>query len=191
MTPPTEPEPGLPPLVGRKILVTGTTGAGKSTMARSLAARLVLPYTEVDALFHGPGWVRRPAFEDDVAAAVAGAEWVLDAANYSSVKDLLWSSADTLVWLDYGKPLVMSRVLRRSFARATYARQLWNGNTEGFRDWVDPEHPIRWAWSTYDRRRAENLARIADPQWSGLAVVRLRSPRDASAWLRGLPDFRP
>jgi adenylate kinase family enzyme len=160
-------------------------------MARQLAARLGLPYTEVDALYHGPGWVPRPSFEADVAAVVAAPGWVLDSMGYETVRDLIWSTGDTLVWLDFGKPLVMARLLRRSFDRALHRRELWNGNTEGFRDWLSPEHPIRWGWSEFAPRRALMLTRIADPRWSHLAVVRLRSPRAASEWLHGLPDFRP
>jgi adenylate kinase family enzyme len=190
MTPPTEP-PVPPPPLGRRILVAGSTGSGKSTMARELAARLGLPYTEMDALFHGPGWVPRPTFEADVEAVVAAPAWVLDSMGYESVRDLVWSRGETLVWLDFSRPLVMTRLLRRSFDRAANRRELWNGNSEGFRDWLSPEHPIRWAWTTFAARRALMLTRIADPRWSQLAVVRLRSPRDASAWVRGLPDFRP
>lgn len=40
-------------------------------MARQVAARLEVPYRELDALFHGPGWTRRPEFVDDVTAAVS------------------------------------------------------------------------------------------------------------------------
>jgi hypothetical protein len=29
--------------------------------------------------------------------------------------------------------------------QATTRRELWNGNRETFRDWLDPDHPIRWA----------------------------------------------
>jgi adenylate kinase family enzyme len=159
-------------------------------LARELAARLGLAYAEVDALFHGPGWLKRPSFEADVAAVAAAPGWVLDAAGYASVRDLLWARADTVVWLDYSRPVVMSRVLRRSFARATYDRELWNGNTETFRDWLSPEHPVRWAWSEFDRRRADTLARSADQAWAPLTVLRHRQPRDTRHWLRSVPDCR-
>ena len=209
MTPRTD----LPPRPGRRILVGGSSGSGKSTLARELAARLGLPCTEIDALFHGPGWTRLPTFESDVDTATRGDDWIVDSWGYQGVRDLLWARADTLVWLDYRRSVVMQRVVRRSFARATYDRELWNGNMEGFGDWLDPEHPVRWVWSTFTSRREETLARTFDPRWRHLCVVRLRSPRapgpgwrrsrtyrsrthDApptSAWVlvrRGLPDCR-
>jgi adenylate kinase family enzyme len=155
-------------------------------MARALARRLALPYTEIDALFHGPGWTRRPAFEADVGEVASCEAWIFDSWGYQGVRDLLWSRADTLVWLDYTRPVVMGRVLRRSFARATYDRELWNGNTESFRDWADPEHPVRWAWSTFTSRRDETLARTLDPRWAHVGVIRLRSPRGARRWLQSI-----
>ena len=175
----------------RRILVAGISGSGKTTLGRRVAATLDLPFVELDALFHGAGWQPRPEFETDVDAATAGDAWVVDSHGYRQVRDLLWSRADTLVWLDYPRPVVMGRVLRRSFARATYDRQLWNTNTEGFRDWLDPEHPVRWAWAQHRHRRAEIAGRLADPRWAGIRVVRLRSPRAARRWLAGLRPVRP
>lgn len=77
--------------------------------------------------------------------------------------DLMWTRADTLVWLDLPRPAVMQRVIGRSLARVLDRRELWNGNREDLRAWLDPGHPVRWAWSRYDERRAEYSARMADP----------------------------
>jgi hypothetical protein len=57
------------------------------------------PLVELDALHHGAGWVTRPTFVDDVDAATRGSAWVVDG-NYAAVRELLWSRADTVVWLD-------------------------------------------------------------------------------------------
>lgn len=170
----------------RRVLVGGISGAGKSTLARVLARRLAVPYVELDALHHGPNWTKRPSFETDVAALAAGGCWVVDSLGYPSVRDLLWERADTLVWLDLERAIVLRRVLWRSFARATYDRALWNGNIESFRDWLNPEHPIRWAWSQHGPRRQLVAERLASDRWAHLDVVHLRTPRQAARWLAGI-----
>ena len=43
-----------------RVVVAGISGVGKTTLARRLAAARGLRHVEVDALFHGPGWQRRP-----------------------------------------------------------------------------------------------------------------------------------
>ncbi len=78
----------------RRIAVGGVTGAGKSTLARRLAVGLDLPYTELDSLYHGPGWVPRASFETDVAALVATERWVSEW-QYRTVRELIVSRADT------------------------------------------------------------------------------------------------
>ncbi|MBL7827295.1 MAG: hypothetical protein JNJ57_11730 [Saprospiraceae bacterium] len=47
----------------KKILLIGTGGAGKSTLANSLASHLRIPLIHLDALFRRPGWVQTPAAE--------------------------------------------------------------------------------------------------------------------------------
>jgi hypothetical protein len=54
-----------------------------------LAARLGVACVELDAIHHGPGWVPRPTFAQDVDAATRGSAWVVDG-NYSAVRELLW-----------------------------------------------------------------------------------------------------
>lgn len=84
-----------------------------------------------------------------------------------------------MAWLDDGRPVVMVRVRRWSFARATYDRTLWKNNREGFRDWSTPSTQCAGRWSQHGPRRAALEARTADPRWSALDVVRLRTPCEA------------
>jgi adenylate kinase family enzyme len=44
----------------QRIVVVGTTGSGKTTMAGQLAGRLGYPHVEQDALNWGPDWTMRP-----------------------------------------------------------------------------------------------------------------------------------
>jgi hypothetical protein len=80
----------------------------------------------------------------------------------------------------------MSRVLRRSFHRAATRRPMFNGNTETFRSWLDPEHPVQWAWTQYDARRQDIQARFADPAYAHLEQITFTRTDQARAWLDSL-----
>ena len=168
-----------------RVVVIGSSGSGKSTFARRLAASLDAPRIELDALNWGPGWLNRSrddpeAFARRLEAAIAGERWITDG-NYRAAMLRTLPRATDLVWLDYPRPLVMARVIRRSVLRSLDGRELWEGtgNREDFRRWLDKEHPIRWAWDTFHRRRAEYEALFADPRLSSVRKHRLRRPGDA------------
>ena len=166
----------------RRVLVVGQSGSGKSTVARRLASRLGVPHLELDALFHGPGWVQSPSFADDVDRLTAHGDWVVDG-NYSAVRDLLWSRADTVVWLDLSRTTTLRRAVWRTVHRVVRRAELWNGNRERLRTVLRATHPIRWTWSTAAAHRAAYEERMADPRWSGLRIVRLTRARDVGRWL--------
>ena len=44
--------------IGRRVIVTGMAGAGKSTFARQLSAKAGLPVIDLDVHFWKPGWVQ-------------------------------------------------------------------------------------------------------------------------------------
>ena len=69
--------PRRPP---RRIAVHGASGSGKTTLATGLAERLGIGHTELDGLYHQPGWTELPTdeFRDAVARVVDGPAWVVD-----------------------------------------------------------------------------------------------------------------
>jgi adenylate kinase family enzyme len=165
-----------------RIVVIGISGAGKSTLAAQLAGGLGVPHVELDALHWEPGWTMASpaAFAARVEAATAGPAWVADG-TYRAVRPLLWHRATHLVWLDYERPVIMARVIRRSLARALSRRELWNGNRERWRSWLEPGHPIRYAWAQWSPRRRELEALLAGGEYPHLTVLRLRRPADVPA----------
>ncbi len=169
----------------KRVLIVGVSCNGKSTLGRALAARLGVPYTEVDALHHGPNWTEATAEEltERVEAAMAASDgWVLDGAYDWKLGELLWARADTVVWLDQPLPLILWRLWRRSFRRIRNHEELWNGNRETWRNLV-------WGWDAlfpftvraFFRRRATWPERM-----ERYDVVRLRTPREVQAFLDGV-----
>jgi adenylate kinase family enzyme len=168
--------------VRMRIMVVGTSGAGKTTMARAIATALELPCIELDRLNWTPNWQALSQTDPNefvrrVSEAITANAWVSDG-HYGLVRDLLWRRATHLIWLDYGRGLIMFRVIRRSIARALDQSELWpgTGNREDWRRWLRPSHPIRWAWRTWRQRRARFEELLSRPQYGHLAVLRLRAP---------------
>jgi adenylate kinase family enzyme len=170
----------------RRILVGGSAGSGKSTLARELSARLGLPYTELDSLYHGPGWVPRESFRCDVERIVAADIWVSEW-QYTPVRPLLLERAELLVALDYSRARVMTRVVRRTLERRLRRIELWNGNLEPpLRTiFVDRDHIVRWAWNMFSHNR-RRLRELEESPPAGVTVRRFRSPRETAAWLSAL-----
>ncbi len=169
----------------RRVLVAGTSGSGKSTLARRVAAALDAPYVEIDALFHGSGWTRRPEFEADVERFTAQERWVTEW-QYPDVRPLLLERADLLVWLDLPRATVMRQLTARTIRRRLRREHLWNGNVEPpLRTfWTDPDHIVRWGWRTH--HETAYRVRSALTQRPDLAVVRLRSHADGDRWVDAL-----
>lgn len=172
--------------VPRRVLVAGVSGSGKTTLARRLAARLDLPCTEIDALFHGPGWAPRPTFVEDVRAVV-GQEAFVTEWQYRAVRPLPLDEAELVVWLDLPTATTLRQVVARTVRRAVHKEVLWNGNVEPplWTIFTDRDHIVRWAWST--RRSLRTLPAVVAQQDPPVALVRLRSRRQVETWFRRLP----
>lgn len=178
----------------QRVHVIGTSGSGKTTLARALGQRLGVPHIELDALHWGPNWtpVAEDVFRERVMQAIAEPMWSIDG-NYGRVRALIWSHADTVVWLDYPLFTIMCRLLIRTTDRAIRHVDLWSGNRESFkRSLFSHDSILLWALHTYQRRRQEYPKLMADPEYGHITFVRLRSPRQSASWLASVdPSSHP
>ena len=171
----------------RRIAVHGASGSGKTTLATALADRLGVDRTELDGLFHQPGWTELPTdeFRAAVADVVDGSGWVVDG-NYRQVRDLVWARAQVIVVLDLPRWRVMAQLLRRTITRSARGAELWNGNRESFRNLLSTDadrNVVLWSWRTHGRYHLEVPAEARAE--AGHARVVVLSDRRAIA---GFPD---
>jgi adenylate kinase family enzyme len=172
----------------RRVNVVGTSASGKTTFARALAARMGVPSVELDALHWEPDWTEAPVerLRQRVADATAGDGWVVDG-GYSAVRDIVWSRAEAVIWLDFPLRTVLWRYAIRTQRRIRAGEELWpgTGNRERLSAHLLSRDSLLWLiLSTYRRRRREYPTMLAaNPQ---LASVRFRSAVEADAWLAAL-----
>lgn len=172
----------------KRVVVIGTTGAGKSTLAERLARRLGGDFVDLDVLHWGPNWSvpRIDDFRQRVEAAVAGERWAV-AGNYSATRDIVWGRADTIIWLDYPLPLILGRILRRTIRRVATREELWNGNREHLQaQFASRDSLFYVAVTTYRSRRRKFAAALAQPEYGHLVVWRFRWPGALGEWERPL-----
>jgi len=164
-------------------VIASASGNGKTTLGRALAQQLGVPFVELDALVHGPGWAEASDTElrARIAPVVASAGWVIDGSYERKLGDLVLDAADLVVWLDLSMWIWLPRLARRTWRRARRREELWNGNRESLRNAV-----IGWdslfvyALRSHFRRRRELPDRLA-----GRPVIWLRSPAEVERFLQG------
>ncbi len=176
-------------LQGRRIIVIGPSCAGKSTLGHRLAEFLDVPFVELDALFWKPGWEESTdeEFVPKVLEATAGEGWVVAGAYHRQTEPTIWPRAETAVWLDLPLRVVTWRILMRSWVRWRRKEVLWGTNEERFwsqlKVWSEEDSLIAYTWRTFRQKRSRYMSAMADPAYGHIEFVRLRSQREADAWL--------
>jgi adenylate kinase family enzyme len=163
----------------RRILVIGSGGSGKTTVAKEIARRTGLPLIHLDQLFWRPGWDPTPDDEWDrrIDELIAQDAWVLDG-NYGRTLAVRIAAADTVVFLDVPRRVCLWRILSRRL------RHLGRSRPD-----VAPGCPERltwefvsWVWSYPSRRRPGILKQIGGVR-NNMEVVVLQTAEDVRRFL--------
>jgi adenylate kinase family enzyme len=166
----------------RKVLVIGSGGAGKSTFARRLGARLKIKVIHLDSLYWRPGWAETPKAEwlKCVEELLKEESWIMDG-NYSGTLELRLESCDTVIFLDLPRSVCLWRVVKRLLQYRNRSRP----------DMADecPEKLnlefLRWVWGYPRRTRPKVLERLKEFSQSK-QIIFLRSQPEVEKFLASL-----
>lgn len=95
----------------REILVTGNAGAGKSTLAKRLAAERDLPFFSLDGIVWQEGWKKTPPGEKNerIEELIARDSWIVD-----GVSTRVLQAADVVIFLDVPRWRCLWQAARRN-----------------------------------------------------------------------------
>jgi adenylate kinase family enzyme len=163
----------------RRVVIVGSGGAGKSTLALRLGAATGLPVVHLDREFWRPGWVRTPREEwfVRVEELLAAEAWIMDG-NFDNTMELRFAAADTIVVLDLPTRVCMLRALRRSLLGRWGRRP---DLAEGCDERIDREF-LRWVWR-FRRDQLPKIMRRVEAVRATKRVVLLRSNADVEAFV--------
>ena len=167
----------------RRVIVIGSGGAGKSTLARQIGERTGLPVIHLDAHYWRAGWVATPRDEwvRTVERMTAGEAWVMDG-NYGGTLDLRLAAADTVVFLDLPRTVALWGAIRRRLTHR--GGRVRPDMAAGCPEQVGWEF-IRWIWR-YPRDRRPGVLRKLRAVEHRKRVVILRSRADVRRFVASL-----
>jgi adenylate kinase family enzyme len=164
----------------QRVLIIGSPGAGKSTLAAEVARLTGLPLIHLDRLHWKPGWVEsgKEEFDSKLREAIARPRWVIDG-NYGRTLPLRLTRADTVVDLDLPRWQCVLGVFRRALVHRGRTRSDMAPGCPERLDWEFVLYTIRFRGG--GRRRIERaLSAFAGRR------IRLRSRGEVRRFLAGL-----
>lgn len=125
----------------KKIMIVGSEGAGKSTLARKLNEIMGIKLFHLDRLFWKPDWecISKEELGAKIRSIITLESWIIDG-NYSSTMEMRLKEADTIIFLDFPLWLCLWGVIKRKFM---YEGKTRPDITEGCKEKLDWEF-IKW-----------------------------------------------
>ena len=171
----------------KKILIIGSSGAGKSTFARRLHRATGLPLIHLDRLYWKPNWVEttdKSEWKRTIENALRGDAWILDG-NYSGTLEMRLEKCDAVIFLDLPRLLCIYRILKRV---ALYKKGSRPDMADGCDERFDWEF-LKFAWN-YPSRSKPKVEALLHRFESEKTIFRLHSQKEIEDFFVNIVSLR-
>ncbi|WP_316858263.1 hypothetical protein [uncultured Cohaesibacter sp.] len=137
----------------KRIVIIGSAGSGKTTLALALASRLQLPLTHLDRHFWLPGWKEKDnlQFLSEIETIAERESWIIEG-NYSQTLPMCLKRADFFIYLRPNRIRCVLRVIKRHLKHRGKEREdLAPGCPEG----ISLSY-LQWVWN-FDKKSGPKL----------------------------------
>jgi adenylate kinase family enzyme len=170
----------------QRVLVIGSGGAGKSTLAARMAEQIGLPLIHLDQQYWKPGWVEpsKSEWSATIDRLLTKERWVMDG-NYGGTLFRRMEACDTVIFLDLPRRICLSRVIARWRRHRGRSRPAMSeGCPERF-SWKF----LWWIWTYPTQRKPGILEQLAQLRPDQRAIV-LSSQAEIESFLRSIAATR-
>ncbi len=162
--------------IGKRILVVGCPGSGKSTFAKQLHEKTGIPLFHLDNLWWKPDrtHVTRDYFDTELAMILQGDTWILDG-DYSRTFEARVKACDTVFFLDMETDVCLEGICGRIGVRRTDI------------PWVEtePDPELEELVRNYATTSKPVLLSLLE-KYSDKYVIRFRTRKQITDWLNSL-----
>jgi adenylate kinase family enzyme len=172
----------------QRIHLIGGSGSGKTTLGRWLGRQLGLPVIDLDELYGEPGWVEmgHEVLAQRLAPHLEQDRWVIAGNYHATTEAQVWPRATHVIVLDLPYVLLQRRTLWRTLRRGLTGEPCCNGNRESLLRLFHQDGVVRYLARTWCKRHARYATLNAEPALRHAQVLRLQSPAQVRAFMRGL-----
>ena len=166
----------------QRIMIIGSGGAGKSTLARQLGEKLDLPVVHLDQLFWKPGWVEEPreVFDEELAKELEKPAWIMDG-NFNRTISQRMARCDTVIYLDFDRVTCLLSVLKRVITSYGKTRPDMAAGCPERLDWEF----LKWVWNFNKDGKRERYYRLLNEAKDVQTIV-LKNRRMVKRFLNSL-----
>jgi adenylate kinase family enzyme len=168
----------------KKVIVVGSSGAGKTYFSRRLSTALGIELIHIDTEYWGPGWTEpsKVEWKDKLSHLLARESWIIDG-NYTNTLDMRLAACDTVIFLDIRRTLCIWRVIRRTLK---FYRRKRPDMADGCYERLDLPF-LAFVWN-YPERTKPKVMTLIEKHRSAANVVHLTSPRAVKQFLSELEN---